>query len=84
MMLNAEAGGIPRDRVYVFYAHEHGYNDFYLMRRGEVMGESCLRCHSTPEAAPAELVAYYGPDRSFGRKAGDVVSALSIRIPRRD
>ena len=51
MMLNAEAGGIPRDRVYVFYAHEHGYNDFYLMRRGsptpsaiafQVMNE-CLR-----------------------------------------
>lgn len=58
-----------------------GEEVFYLMRRGEVMGESCLRCHSTPEAAPAELVAYYGPDRSFGRKAGDVVSALSIRIP---
>lgn len=54
---------------------------FYLMRRGEVMEEPCLRCHSTPEAAPAELVAHYGPDRSFGREAGEVVSALSIRIP---
>ncbi|MHB1137184.1 MAG: ATP-binding protein [Coriobacteriia bacterium] len=59
----------------------NGEQVFYLMRRGEVMEESCLRCHSTPEAAPAELVAYYGSDRSFGRQAGEVVSALSIRIP---
>ena len=51
MILNAEGMGIPRDRVYVFYLVEHGYNDFYLMRRTEptsaaislqVMNE-CLR-----------------------------------------
>lgn len=33
MMLHAEAFGIPRQRVYVFYACEHGYNDFFLVRR---------------------------------------------------
>ena len=51
LMLNAEAMGIPRDRVYIFYAREHGYNDFYLLRRDsptpsavafQVMNE-CLR-----------------------------------------
>ncbi len=30
MYLNAEAFRIPRDRIYVFYLEEHGYNDFYL------------------------------------------------------
>lgn len=59
----------------------NGERVFYLLRRGEVMEESCLRCHSTPDAAPTELVAYYGPERSFGREVGEVVSALSIRIP---
>ncbi len=54
---------------------------FYLMKRGEAMEESCLRCHSTPDAAPAELVAFYGPERSFGREIGEVVSASSVRIP---
>lgn len=32
MMLHAEAFGIPRQRFYVFYACQHGYNDFYLVR----------------------------------------------------
>lgn len=54
---------------------------FVVLRRGETMEQSCLRCHSTPETAPADLVTYYGPDRSFNRSVGEVVSAISIRIP---
>lgn len=54
---------------------------FVVMRRGESMEESCLRCHSTPDAAPADMVQQYGPERSFHRTAGEVVSAVSIRIP---
>lgn len=54
---------------------------FYVLRRGETMESSCLRCHSTPEAAPEDMVAEYGPERSFDRVAGEVVSAVSIRIP---
>jgi len=51
MHLNAEAMGIPRDRIYVFYLVQHGYNDMYLMYRThptsaavsiQVMNE-CLR-----------------------------------------
>jgi hypothetical protein len=52
-----------------------------VLRRGEVMEESCLRCHSTPDQAPGDLVKLYGPDRSFHRAAGQQVSAISIRIP---
>ncbi len=54
---------------------------FYLLRRGEMMEEACLRCHSTPDRAPAELVAEFGPERSFGREVGEVVSALSVHVP---
>ncbi|MBW2681649.1 MAG: DUF3365 domain-containing protein [Deltaproteobacteria bacterium] len=54
---------------------------FFVLRRGETMEQSCLRCHSTPETAPADLVTYYGPDPSFQRSVGEVVSAISIRIP---
>ena len=54
---------------------------FTTFRRGEMMEESCLRCHSTPENAPCEMVAQYGSERSFNRNAGDVVSAISIRVP---
>lgn len=54
---------------------------FVILRRGEVMETTCLKCHSTPENAPGDLVKAYGPDRSFGRHVGEVVSAVSIRIP---
>jgi HAMP domain-containing protein len=54
---------------------------FVTLYRGEVMEESCLRCHSTPEQAPGAMVNHYGPERSFGRNVGDVVSAVSIRVP---
>ncbi|MFO7945069.1 MAG: diguanylate cyclase [Anaerolineales bacterium] len=58
-----------------------GEEYFTTIRRGEVMAESCLRCHSTPGAAPAGLIDVYGDERSFNREEGEVVSAISIRIP---
>ncbi len=57
-----------------------GEPTFVTLRRG-AMEASCLRCHSTPEEAPAELIDVYGPERSFGREVGEVVSAISIRVP---
>lgn len=51
------------------------------MRRGEAMEASCLRCHSTPDQAPGDLVRIYGPDRSFNRSMNDIVQAISIKIP---
>lgn len=58
-----------------------GKRFFVVLRRGEGMEKKCLRCHSLPEAAPSDLVARYGSTRSFGRQDGEVVSAISIRIP---
>ena len=54
---------------------------FVTLRRGEVMEASCLRCHSTPDRAPGDLLKLYGDQRSFHRQAGDVVQAISIRVP---
>jgi len=54
---------------------------FVTLRRGETMEASCLRCHSTPDNAPGGLIDAYGPERSFSRYAGEVVSAISIRVP---
>ncbi len=31
LILNAEAMGIPRERIYVFFTVDHGYNDMYLI-----------------------------------------------------
>ncbi len=58
-----------------------GKHVYVVMRRGEAMEKSCLRCHSTPQAAPAGMVEKYGAERSFNRYEGEVVSAISMRIP---
>ena len=54
---------------------------YVLMQRGEVIVESCLRCHSNPSEAPPSLVDLYGDKSSFNREVGETASAISIRIP---
>jgi len=54
---------------------------FFVLRRGEVMEGSCMRCHSEPGRAPGDMLVRYGADRSFHRAVGEVVSAVSVRIP---
>lgn len=54
---------------------------YITLRRGEVMEEACLRCHSIPSKAPKGLLEKYGSERSFNRNVNDVVSAISIRVP---
>ncbi len=43
--------------------------------------EKCLRCHSTPSAAPASMVKYYGDKGGFGWVANDVVGAQIVSVP---
>lgn len=59
----------------------NGIPYYTTLRRGEVMEESCLRCHSVPGNAPAGLVDMYGSESSFGRQEDEVISAISIGIP---
>lgn len=77
MALNTDPNLIDKSAIRIV---EGGRTLIYL-RRGEQMEKGCLRCHSTPDAAPADMVTRYGPDRSFHRTEGEVVSAISIRIP---
>jgi len=41
----------------------------------------CLQCHSTPAAAPAEMVQTYGPGNGFGWVEGDVIAAQIVSVP---
>ena len=75
--LNADPELMKRSNIQTMNGEPH----FVVLQRGEVMEETCLRCHSTPREAPGGLVDRYGPHRSFGRKEGDVISAVSIRVP---
>ncbi|MBN1451810.1 MAG: DUF3365 domain-containing protein [Anaerolineales bacterium] len=75
--LNADPSVVDQSLVRTL----NGKPYFVTIRRGEVLESSCLRCHSTPENAPSELIDLYGPERSFQRDVGEVISAISIRIP---
>jgi signal transduction histidine kinase len=44
-------------------------------------GQACMKCHSTPEAAPKELVMRYGDKNGFYEKVGDIRAIISIRVP---
>lgn len=52
------------------------------MRRGVSLWKpACMRCHSTPDAAPQDMVNRYGSVRSFHRNLGELLTVSSIRIP---
>jgi Protein of unknown function (DUF3365) len=42
---------------------------------------SCLICHSTPEAAPPEMVKIYGTANGFDWKLNEVVGAQIVSVP---
>jgi len=44
-------------------------------------GKSCLECHTTPAAAPPELVQLYGPSNGFGWKENEVIAAQIVSVP---
>jgi HAMP domain-containing protein len=58
-----------------------GGDIFYVARPHIVTDESCLRCHSTPDAAPRSLIATYGSKNGFNWKLHDVVGAKIISTP---
>lgn len=64
-----------------------GYRDldgerlFYIARPLTIGSESCLECHSTPEQAPASLIATYGDKGGFGWQLGQVIAVQIIYVP---
>jgi HAMP domain-containing protein len=42
---------------------------------------SCLVCHSTPDAAPATVLARYGRDNGFGWQEHEVIGAHVVSVP---
>ncbi|MCB0165336.1 MAG: DUF3365 domain-containing protein [Anaerolineae bacterium] len=54
---------------------------YFIARPLAVSSPSCLACHDTPENAPKNLVATYGPAGGFGWKLNDVVTAQMIYVP---
>src|SRR5271169_2140638 len=58
-----------------------GGQSVVLARPLKIGSQACLTCHSTPEAAPATMVALYGSQNGFGWKLGEIVGAQMVSIP---
>ncbi|MDX2271294.1 MAG: DUF3365 domain-containing protein [Cyanobacteriota bacterium] len=56
-------------------------NLFYIARPIPITKESCLRCHSTPEAAPKSMLATYGRENGFGWQLNEIVGAQIVSVP---
>ncbi|MBI3168576.1 MAG: DUF3365 domain-containing protein [Chloroflexi bacterium] len=59
----------------------NGERLFYIARPLTIGSESCLECHSTPEQAPASLIATYGDKGGFGWELGQVIAVQVIYVP---
>ncbi|MBU1210976.1 MAG: DUF3365 domain-containing protein [Alphaproteobacteria bacterium] len=46
-----------------------------------IKSESCLSCHSTPDKAPASMVALYGEKNGFGWQMDEIVGAQIFSVP---
>ena len=54
---------------------------FYIARPIAITQESCLRCHSTPEAAPKSQLATYGDKNGFGWNLNEIIGVQMISVP---
>ncbi|MFG6464583.1 DUF3365 domain-containing protein [Roseateles sp. DXS20W] len=53
----------------------------YIARPLRITDPACLACHSSVEAAPASMVAQYGPANGFGWKLNEVIGAQIVSVP---
>ncbi|MBW4428124.1 MAG: DUF3365 domain-containing protein [Nostoc desertorum CM1-VF14] len=58
-----------------------GGDIFYIARPLSISEESCLKCHSVPEAAPQSMINLYGTANGFGWKLNEIVGAQIITVP---
>lgn len=56
-------------------------NLYYIARPIKITEQSCLECHSTPQAAPASMIERYGPTNGFGWELNEIVGAQMISVP---
>lgn len=52
-----------------------------LARPIAVDSPACLACHSTPQRAPASMLAVYGSDHGFGWKMHEIIGAHVVSVP---
>lgn len=60
---------------------DEGEQKYFLAKPIRIKDEACLACHSTPEVAPANMLAIYGKWNGFGWKLGETVGVQIITFP---
>ncbi len=60
---------------------ENGKSYFFVAVPIERNKPSCMKCHSTPDIAPKELVRQYGNRAGFYEKVGDLRAIISLKVP---
>ena len=68
----AELNGLTRLR---------GEHLFYAARPIRIESPACLSCHSSPESAPASLIADYGASNGFGWQLNEIVGVQVLTVP---
>jgi HAMP domain-containing protein len=53
----------------------------FLARPSRITDATCLRCHSTPSAAPSTLLDKYGSANGFGWAMNEVIGAEVVSVP---
>ena len=53
----------------------------YIARPLRITDPACLACHSSVDAAPATMVAKYGPANGFGWNLNEVIGAQIVSVP---
>jgi len=53
----------------------------YLSRPIRVSDAGCLSCHTTPDQAPAAMLALYGREGGFGWQMGETIGAQIVQVP---
>jgi methyl-accepting chemotaxis protein len=54
---------------------------FYVAHPLAVTNPACLRCHSSPERAPKEMIKIYGSKNGFGWELNQINGVQTISIP---
>jgi methyl-accepting chemotaxis protein len=68
----------------VGYRTVNGETLFYSARPLAITADTCLKCHSTPDAAPASLITTYGDHGGFGWTVGQIIAAQIVYVPAAD
>ena len=53
----------------------------FIARPIKIVNPACLRCHTTPDAAPKTLVEKYGPSNGFGWTLNEALGAQVVSVP---